>query len=691
MAMSGLRRAAVIFVAALGSAGVSVAGPPCEPELLGTLGGQPFGVALGDGVAVAANRQGRATVYGTGDPSDVRVLGAAGDAFASFYVAIEGGFAYSAATDRLEVTDLSDPMNPLVVGSIELSDATALYGVDVVGGVAYLADFGGWLRMVDVSDPAAPQELGAVALAGRPLRVTVEGGVAYVANDTEPLEIVDVGDPLNPVVVGSIDEYTKSISAVAVEDERAYVVDWRVGFTVHDVSDPSSPAAVSALVSADIADIVVDGSLAYAAGPGGLYVFDVSDPADPVRLARIDDSFTMRRLAHHDGLLCVSTQFSGLRFYDASDPGSPGLVDALPSVDVSEQAPVVSGGLAVLPLQTSVATLDVSDPARPQPLAEVFGLYRSIVGRGGNAYFIGDNGSGGDGYGVLDLDPSALARVTGFRQFDGDDFHLGQVVAGRYASVLRAPSEPGGGNLDLLIVDLDDPTTPSFEGSVALPLTANGRYAAIVGGGDRAYVAQEYVESGEFVSRLVTLDLSDPMAPSVLHVEESLEFRRLIDVVGPRVYAADGEDLRIIEVSPEGVPEILSTVEFPGFLIDVEVAGDVVHGLGAFGVRAFDLALPEAPAVVWSADLEDLSLHSPVALSVADRVVYVVDAVRGLLTIDVRGCGRPADLDGDGVVGSGDLGALLAAWGSGDAAADLDGDGVVGEADLGILLSAWGG
>jgi len=51
----------------------------------------------------------------------------------------------------------------------------------------------------------------------------------------------------------------------------------------------------------------------------------------------------------------------------------------------------------------------------------------------------------------------------------------------------------------------------------------------------------------------------------------------------------------------------------------------------------------------------------------------------------------PADLDGDGTVGSGDLGILLAAWGSGDPAADLDGDGTVGSGDLGILLAGWGG
>jgi len=50
----------------------------------------------------------------------------------------------------------------------------------------------------------------------------------------------------------------------------------------------------------------------------------------------------------------------------------------------------------------------------------------------------------------------------------------------------------------------------------------------------------------------------------------------------------------------------------------------------------------------------------------------------------------PADLDGDGEVASGDLGILLAAWGSSDSEADLDGDGAVGSGDLGILLASWG-
>jgi hypothetical protein len=48
------------------------------------------------------------------------------------------------------------------------------------------------------------------------------------------------------------------------------------------------------------------------------------------------------------------------------------------------------------------------------------------------------------------------------------------------------------------------------------------------------------------------------------------------------------------------------------------------------------------------------------------------------------------DLDGNGVVGNGDLALMLAAWRAGGTTGDLDGNGVVSGTDLGILLDLWG-
>ena len=48
------------------------------------------------------------------------------------------------------------------------------------------------------------------------------------------------------------------------------------------------------------------------------------------------------------------------------------------------------------------------------------------------------------------------------------------------------------------------------------------------------------------------------------------------------------------------------------------------------------------------------------------------------------------DINNDGVVNGGDLGALLAEWEcSGSCAADVNGDGLVDGGDLGHILAAW--
>ena len=50
----------------------------------------------------------------------------------------------------------------------------------------------------------------------------------------------------------------------------------------------------------------------------------------------------------------------------------------------------------------------------------------------------------------------------------------------------------------------------------------------------------------------------------------------------------------------------------------------------------------------------------------------------------------PADIDGDGMVGFGDILAILSAWGNKGGPEDLDGSGVVDFGDILIVLAAWG-
>lgn len=93
--------------------------------------------------------------------------------------------------------------------------------------------------------------------------------------------------------------------------------------------------------------------------------------------------------------------------------------------------------------------------------------------------------------------------------------------------------------------------------------------------------------------------------------------------------------------------------------------------------------LLETGSTNWSVSLGFINDQREV-FTTAEDVVADEFAIVVLTPINAN----PADLDGDGAVGSGDLGVLLSQWG-GPGSADLDGDGLVGSGDLGILLAAW--
>jgi hypothetical protein len=124
----------------------------------------------------------------------------------------------------LRIIDVSDPASPVELGALATPDSAE--DVEVVGGLAYVVGtefvassppspvappvrfYAGWLRVIDVSDPAFPVEVGffdtGTAWRGS-MNVEVVGDVAYVAAGGAGLHIVDVSNPAFPVEIGALD------------------------------------------------------------------------------------------------------------------------------------------------------------------------------------------------------------------------------------------------------------------------------------------------------------------------------------------------------------------------------------------------------------------------------------------------------------------------------------------------------
>jgi hypothetical protein len=77
------------------------------------------------------------------------------------------------------VVNVSNPAAPFEVGYVDTPDVA--HGVAVAGSYAYVADEDAGLRVVNVSDPAAPVEVGFYDTPGWASRVAVAGGYVHLA------------------------------------------------------------------------------------------------------------------------------------------------------------------------------------------------------------------------------------------------------------------------------------------------------------------------------------------------------------------------------------------------------------------------------------------------------------------------------------------------------------------------------
>lgn len=227
-------------------------------------------------------------------------------------------YAYVAAGGSgLHVVDVSDPVAPVETGlydtpGVAQGVAVHSYGASrrteqqaplrdsMAGGpgdlYAYVADGDAGLRVVDVSDPAAPAEVGSYDTPGKAWDVVVASGpggtLAYVVDldfsgVNNGLRIIDVSDPAAPTQVGSYSAGGGCWTwGVAVVGNYAYIANFGCGLRIVDVSDPTAPAEAGVWYGADPTSVTVAGKYAYvgAVSGYGLRVLNVSDPVAPTEV-----------------------------------------------------------------------------------------------------------------------------------------------------------------------------------------------------------------------------------------------------------------------------------------------------------------------------------------------------------------------------------------------------------------------
>jgi len=235
----------------------------------------------------------------------------------------------------------------------------------------------------DVADPAAPERVALVETPWFNHNCVLNAGTLYLAtNDGVENALVAydarAGDRLGRWSITSVEPGWTEVPLglwplhdLWVQGGTAYLAHWDAGTWLVDVSDPAEPAYLGRLRGTDpaaLADrsdedarrasverpgndhfVAVDGGGTLlgvgveawdvgesdsADAPGGIHLFDVSDPADPTELAVVeppptdDASFggtwtTAHNFEFRGGRLLSAWYQGGVRVHDVSDPADP--------------------------------------------------------------------------------------------------------------------------------------------------------------------------------------------------------------------------------------------------------------------------------------------------------------------------------------------------------------------------------
>ncbi len=166
-------------------------------------------------------------------------------AFSASFGMVEGDFLYLATTTKLFVLDITDPLNPQEVDSINttgtISDM-ALYEENI-----YVSTLNNGLEIIDISNPNNLKFVAALPLSfsGSGLAIEVDKGYAYIiveevvtpSSSNYLVDIIDVKIPTSPALSVSTNKRNKEISSLGVIDEYFYAGIYNDSIDIYQTSE----------------------------------------------------------------------------------------------------------------------------------------------------------------------------------------------------------------------------------------------------------------------------------------------------------------------------------------------------------------------------------------------------------------------------------------------------------------------
>jgi hypothetical protein len=356
------------------------------------------------------------------------------------------------------IYEIGDPFSIRLLGRYE--EFAGCYDIEIDGNLAYLAD--GDLRVIDISDPSSPEEVGFLNPPANADRVAIMEDNSCLLSDK--IYTFDRSVPSNPQILGDYGPFGSALT-VFVDGNYAYVD--AGGLRIMDISDPARQVLVASYqIPAEINDIFVSDNFAYLSSDSGLTILDVSNPASPFQAANLtmaaNDIFV-------SGEYCYVVQNGSFTILDISNPFMPSDVGGLRGFSSNAESYIVGNYAFVA--DNNLKVIDIVNRTNP-----VLRVNRDIAYEGYDIAILGNYAyvSAG-GLLAIDISDPLNPNVTGSYQWVGPNADI--AADGCKAFVAED-------NL-IKVLDITNPSTPIILQNYLSPGMALG----VIAENGRLYVA----------------------------------------------------------------------------------------------------------------------------------------------------------------------------------------------------------
>lgn len=338
------------------------------------------------------------------------------DFYDSYFNAITGISDHIICTNSegFTIFDVSTPGQ--IVYLYETSMPGFMTDIAIKDGYAYTGSNG--IRIFDMADHSRPQQVAFIE--SNAMLIDFTGDMAVCIPESmgsgNQLKLLDVSDPANPFEIGHYNNLLLTQEAI-IHGNYVYVAGWWDGVTILNITDPSSPSFVKkvhnwkngAIPGEEFcyaSDISVQGNYLYIIDykpfenedTKGLYIYDISDPENPVFISRyVQMSGHAWRIKVKHNYAYLADGEGGLEVIDITDPATPFIAAYLPLMDVAYNLDVSNGYVyAACYILGGVQAIDISNPEDPSVAGYYYrsGLFALNVTADDHDIYIADGSAG---------------------------------------------------------------------------------------------------------------------------------------------------------------------------------------------------------------------------------------------------------------------------------------------------------